>query len=126
MSRWLLLLAGFIAAAAMAAPPAQEPDAKDVIKKLIEALKDPDPDVRQNLGSALAKIGNYHGPLLQTHGDQDELIPLELGQKLFAAANQPKQFVLVRGGGHNTLPSAEYFQALYRFLERLSRSPSDV
>src|SRR5262245_65752000 len=30
---------------------------KDVIKKLVEALKDPDPDVRQNLGSALAKIG---------------------------------------------------------------------
>jgi HEAT repeat protein len=28
-----------------------------LVKRLIEALKDPDPDVRQNLCSALAKVG---------------------------------------------------------------------
>jgi fermentation-respiration switch protein FrsA (DUF1100 family) len=74
---------------------------------------------------SLAKIGNYHGPLLQTHGDRDELIPLELGQKLFAAANQPKQFVLARGGGHNSPPSAEYYRALYHFLQGRSQSGTD-
>jgi HEAT repeat protein len=50
-------LAGLSAAAAVAAPPVADTDQKEVIKKLVEALKDPDPDVRQNLGAALAKIG---------------------------------------------------------------------
>ena len=68
---------------------------------------------------SLAKIANYHGPLLQTHGDKDELIPLAIGQKLFAAANEPKQFVLVPGGGHNTMPSQEYYRAVGQFLASL-------
>lgn len=38
--------------------PAAEPVADDVlVKRLIAALQDPDPDVRQNLATALAKIG---------------------------------------------------------------------
>jgi HEAT repeat protein len=58
--QWGLVLFGWTAAIAVAAPPTAvtEPDTKDVVKKLVEALKDPDPDVRQNLGSALAKIGS--------------------------------------------------------------------
>jgi HEAT repeat protein len=41
-----------------ASVPAAEPVANDVlVKRLIAALQDPDPDVRQNLASALAKIG---------------------------------------------------------------------
>jgi HEAT repeat protein len=55
--RWALVFAGFSAAIAVAAPPVPDPDQKEVVKKLVEALKDPDPDVRQNLGAALAKIG---------------------------------------------------------------------
>ncbi len=57
--RWGLLLAGWTAAVAVAAPPTPlpEPDNKEVVKKLVEALKDPDLDVRQNLGVALSKIG---------------------------------------------------------------------
>ena len=37
-------------------------------------------------------IAKYKGPLLQSHGDQDRVIPLDLGEKLYGAANQPKQF----------------------------------
>jgi HEAT repeat protein len=51
-----MLSVGF-AATAVAAPPLPDPTMKEVVKKLVEALKDPDPDVRQNLGTALAKIG---------------------------------------------------------------------
>lgn len=75
---------------------------------------------------SLAKIPRYHGPLLQTHGDHDELIPLVLGRKLFAAANEPKQFILVPGGDHNSAPSAEYYRALYRFLERCAHPGSQI
>ena len=43
--------------------------------------------------NSLAKIGKYHGPLLQSHGTGDRLIPYAMGRQLFAAANEPKQFM---------------------------------
>lgn len=76
--------------------------------------------VRSQLDSA-SKIGRYHGPLLQTHGDADKVIPFALGKKLHEAANAPKQFVRVPGGGHNGPPSREYLAALDRFLASLPR-----
>ena len=57
-----------------------------------------------------------HGPM-----DADRIIPFELGRKLFDAANEPKQFVAVRGGGHNNLPSAEFARALDQFFSSLPR-----
>lgn len=39
-------------------------------------------------------------PLLILHGDEDPVVPLAHGQALFAAAQQPKQLWVVRGGGH--------------------------
>ena len=35
---------------------------------------------------ARAKIAAYHGPLLQSHGDPDSIVPIELGRRLFEAA----------------------------------------
>lgn len=69
---------------------------------------------------SVAKIPNYRGPLLQTHGDADRVVPYALGRKLFDAANEPKRFVTVPGGGHNDPPSPEYLAALDRFLNSLS------
>jgi fermentation-respiration switch protein FrsA (DUF1100 family) len=66
-----------------------------------------------------AQIKSYHGPLLQSHGDRDEVIALEVGKKLFAAANQPKQFVLLPGATHNSPPPVEYYRALDQFLSAL-------
>jgi fermentation-respiration switch protein FrsA (DUF1100 family) len=68
---------------------------------------------------SVAKIPGYRGPLLQTHGDADRLIPYPLGRKLFDAANEPKWFVPVPGGGHNDPPSREYLAALDRFFDAL-------
>ncbi|HEY2908936.1 MAG TPA: alpha/beta hydrolase [Gemmataceae bacterium] len=67
---------------------------------------------------SLAKIGDYRGPLLQAHGDSDRIVPFALGRRLFAAANEPKQFVTVRDGRHNDPPSREFLDALDRFLSR--------
>jgi fermentation-respiration switch protein FrsA (DUF1100 family) len=69
---------------------------------------------------SLARIASYHGPLLQTHGDADRVIPFDLGKKLFDAANSPKRFVRVPGGGHNDPPSAEYCRALDEFFAALA------
>jgi len=71
-----------------------------------------------------AKIARYHGPLLQTHGDADDVVPFDLGKRLFQAANEPKTFVAIRGGDHNNLwagspTTASYREALKQFLETL-------
>lgn len=50
-----------------------------------------------------SKIGKISPALLIVHGDQDEVIPIELGKKLFAAANEPKQFISIPGGKHGDL-----------------------
>jgi uncharacterized protein len=75
--------------------------------------------MRTRLDSA-ALIGNYHGPLLQFHGDADRLVPFELGQRLFAAANEPKQFVVIPGGDHNDLPNRAFYEAFDEFLAGLA------
>jgi len=46
--------------------------------------------------SALESIGNYKKPSLFIHSSEDEEIPFELGKKLFAAANQPKEFYEIK------------------------------
>jgi fermentation-respiration switch protein FrsA (DUF1100 family) len=74
--------------------------------------------MRSKLDSA-SKIGRYHGPVLQFHGDADAIIPLALGERLFDAANEPKQLVIVRNADHNDPHTPEFFAALDAFLERL-------
>jgi uncharacterized protein len=74
--------------------------------------------IRTRLDS-LSKIGNYHGPLLFSQGDADTIVPFENGRKLFAAANQPKQFIRLPGRDHNDPLPREYYDALARFLDSL-------
>ena len=71
--------------------------------------------------NSVAKIASFEGPFLQSHGDADDIIPFSLGEKLFQAANEPKQFVKIPGGDHNSPPSAEYYEALDRFIDALPR-----
>ncbi len=65
------------------------------------------------------KIDRYRGPLLQSHGDADRVVPYELGRRLHAAANDPKQFVVIPGGDHNGPQSDEYYDRLIAFLDSL-------
>lgn len=66
-----------------------------------------------------SKIGNYRGPLLQTHGTADRLVSFDLACKLFDAANEPKRFVASPGRGHNDPPTPEYVHALDEFFASL-------
>jgi fermentation-respiration switch protein FrsA (DUF1100 family) len=75
--------------------------------------------IRSRFDSA-AKIGRYRGPLLQVHGDADTIIPIELGRRLFAAANEPKRFVVVPGKDHNDPRGAVFYTALDAFLGELN------
>jgi uncharacterized protein len=63
-----------------------------------------------------AQIGSYHGPLFQAHGDADAIVPLEFGRRLFDAAKEPKQFLLLPGHDHNDPMPTTYYEALTTFL----------
>lgn len=47
-----------------------------------------------------AVIARYRGPLLMQHGDADETIPISIGRELYSRANDPKDFVVIKGAGH--------------------------
>ena len=72
---------------------------------------------------AAAKIGRYAGPLLQSHGDADSVVPYRLGQELFQAANEPKRFITIPRGDHNDAQPPGYYQALIEFLDDLRPVP---
>lgn len=74
--------------------------------------------MRTRLDSA-AKIGRYRGPLLQSHGQLDTIVPLELGQRLFDAAGEPKRLIVMPGRDHNDFPPPSYFDELRAWLESL-------
>jgi hypothetical protein len=52
---------------------------------------------------SLSRIRRVNAALLIIHGTRDEIIPFEMGQQLFAAANEPKHFYPVEGAGHNDI-----------------------
>ena len=54
------------------------------------------------------RIARVKAPLLVMHGARDPTIPIVFGERLFALANEPKQFVRFPDGGHNDL---DYFGA---------------
>jgi pimeloyl-ACP methyl ester carboxylesterase len=54
----------------------------------------------RNRFDSLHKLQRVHCPVLITHGDQDQLIPVEQGQALFAHAPEPKKLLIVRGADH--------------------------
>lgn len=67
---------------------------------------------------SLEKIGRCTRPVFIAHGDCDDLIPCSHGERLSAAANEPKQFLLLPGCGHNDLLNPDFFPVLRQFLDR--------
>jgi fermentation-respiration switch protein FrsA (DUF1100 family) len=49
------------------------------------------------------RIARVTAPLLIMHGARDATIPIDFGERLFAVAREPKQFVRFPEGGHNDL-----------------------
>jgi fermentation-respiration switch protein FrsA (DUF1100 family) len=49
----------------------------------------------------IEKIRHISKPKLIIHGEQDEIVPFQLGERLFDAAAQPKYFFPLAGAGHN-------------------------
>lgn len=66
------------------------------------------------------RIKNYEGPLLQIHGTEDRVVPLNFARPLFdASPSKHKQFIEVPRGTHNgPLPLAT-FESVKEFLDNL-------
>jgi abhydrolase domain-containing protein 17 len=47
------------------------------------------------------KLRKVRCPVLVMHGEADDIIPLQHGQRLYASAPEPKQFLSIPGAGHN-------------------------
>jgi fermentation-respiration switch protein FrsA (DUF1100 family) len=62
------------------------------------------------------RIKHVKVPLLVMHGTDDPAIPISLGERLFALANEPKQFVPFPGGGHNNLDNFGAIETARHFI----------
>ena len=73
---------------------------------------------------SVSRINHISAPLLVLHGDRDDIVPIELGRRLFEAADEPKTFYTIAGAGHNDTydeGGEPYLAALERFLQGLQR-----
>ncbi len=61
-------------------------------------------------------IKDVHAPLLILHGEQDRVVPIAFGEKLFAAANEPKRLVRFPEGEHINLDQFGAVEIVRRFL----------
>jgi len=68
---------------------------------------------------AQAEIKNYRGPVFLCHAEHDSIVPYVMGQRLFAAANEPKEFMTIPGADHNDPLPREYYIRLREFFSRL-------
>jgi fermentation-respiration switch protein FrsA (DUF1100 family) len=71
----------------------------------------------------LSKIADCAGPVFIAHGDCDNLVPFSQGQRLFAAAREPKRFYRMVGWDHNDAADESFFVAFRTFLSEAGGTP---
>jgi pimeloyl-ACP methyl ester carboxylesterase len=69
-------------------------------------------------------IKSVRAPILIMHGNLDRTVPLVLGQRLFAAAPEPKQMQVFDGAGHSDIYNFGALQVLNDFLDRTVLQPA--
>ena len=72
---------------------------------------------------SLDKIRDVRAPILIVHGTRDEVVPFAMGEQLYRAAPQPKQFYPIPGAGHNDVlqvGGTDYLCYLKSWVARLS------
>jgi uncharacterized protein len=65
------------------------------------------------------RIARVTAPLLFMHGVRDATIPIVLGERLFALAHEPKQFVRFDQAGHNDLDRVGAIETARHFIDAL-------
>jgi len=71
------------------------------------------------------RIARVTAPLLFLHGGRDWVVPIALGERLYALANEPKQFVRFSDAGHEEVDMYGAQDAVRAFLAPLSPAVPD-
>ena len=66
------------------------------------------------------RIGRVTVPLLIMHGERDPAIPIRFGERLFALAREPKQFVRFPEGGHENLQNFGAIETARHFINAVN------
>jgi fermentation-respiration switch protein FrsA (DUF1100 family) len=75
--------------------------------------------IRSRMDS-LSKIADIRVPKLHIHSPSDEVVPYQLGKRLYEAAATPKRFYEVDGAGHNEtyiVGGPRYFRTIRAFVD---------
>ena len=65
------------------------------------------------------RIARVKAPILVLHGEQDTIVPIRFGEKLFALAHEPKRMVRFPNGGHVDLDDHGAAKVVKEFLAGL-------
>ena len=69
--------------------------------------------------SAIEAVAQSSTPILFIHGEQDDMIPVQMSKDLYEAAGGPKELLIIKGAGHaqaqDKAPEA-YYGAIEAFL----------
>jgi fermentation-respiration switch protein FrsA (DUF1100 family) len=67
---------------------------------------------------SIGKISQVHAPVMIIHGREDKLIPFAMGERLFAAAHEPKTFLAMQSGHDDPyiLGGKEYWDRWKTFI----------
>lgn len=82
---------------------------------------------------SLSKVRSLRVPVLFLHGSADSVVPSEMSQRLYDAAPEPKQLLIISGADHVRIyqPGEQsYLKAIQRFIElvqqqNISQPPND-
>ncbi len=72
---------------------------------------------------SIGKISRVRAPLLFFHGDRDEVVPYDLGRRLYEAAPNARAFETLAGAGHNDtvqMGGRAYLERIGRFLDEVA------
>jgi fermentation-respiration switch protein FrsA (DUF1100 family) len=70
-------------------------------------------------------VSSLHSPLLITHGEDDRVIPIAMGQKLFATANEPKNFRSIPHVGHDVIFKTDTWIGEVEFFNKILSEQRD-
>lgn len=65
---------------------------------------------------SLAKVPQLSCPVFIAHGEDDTVVPVRHGKRLFEAASEPKRFLAMPGRGHCHPGHPDFFDAVKGFL----------
>jgi len=70
----------------------------------------------RNRFNSLEHVQTIDCPVFQSHGTDDQIVPIELARQLHENVQGPKEFYVIEDGTHYWPEPANYFKSLRRFL----------